>query len=67
MSKKDYIQENMESNDPFIKGMYTDLNNRIKEYEENDSVVSRMKFTDAVGSIVIVGIIALFMIFVILT
>lgn len=67
MSKKDHIQENMESNDPFIKGMYTDLHNRIKDYEETESVVAKMKFSDATGSIVIVGIIALFLAYVVIS
>lgn len=67
MSKKDYIKENMESNDEFIKEMYTDLYSRIKNYDETESVVEKMKFTDATGSIVVVGIISLFLAYVIVT
>ena len=57
----------MQSDDPFIKEMYSDLNKRIKDYEETESVVEKMKFSDAVGSIVIVVIIALFLAYVMLT
>lgn len=64
MSKKDDIQENMESNDLFIRGMYADLYNRIKDYEETNSIVEKMKFSDAKGSIIIVGMIALFLLYV---
>ncbi|KAA9019519.1 hypothetical protein [Niallia endozanthoxylica] len=67
MDSKDPIQKNMESNDPFIKEMYTDLHNRIKDYQETDSVVEKMKFSDARGSIVIVGVIAAFLAYVLLT
>lgn len=67
MSKKDDIQENMESHDLFIRGMYSDLYNRIKDFEETDSVVEKMKFSDAKGSIIIVGLIALFLLYVIMT
>jgi len=64
LSKKDYIKENMESNDDFIKGMYTDLYTRIDEYEQTESVVERIKFSDTIGSIVTVGIIALYLAYV---
>ncbi len=57
----------MESNDPFIKGMYTDLHNRIQDYQESDSIVEKMKFSDAKGSIVIVGIIAAFLAYVLVS
>jgi hypothetical protein len=67
MKKKDHIQENMESTNVFIKGMYTDLYNRIKEHEDTDTVVSKMKLSDAAGSIVIVGMIAVLLAFVIIT
>ncbi|WP_428912419.1 hypothetical protein [Niallia sp. Krafla_26] len=67
MNKGDYIQENMESNDPFIKEMYSDLYNRIKDYEENDSVVEKIKFSDTFGSIIIVGLITLFLAYIVLT
>jgi len=67
LGSKDHIQENMESNDPFIKEMYRDLHNRIKDYQETDSVVEKMQFSDARGSIVIVGVIAAFLAYVLLT
>ncbi|WP_338453045.1 hypothetical protein R4Z09_14950 [Niallia oryzisoli] len=67
MSPKDDIQENMKSNDPFIKEMYTDLHNRIKDYQENDFIVEKMKFSDARGSIVVVGFIAAFLAYVLLS
>ena len=66
MGKDDHIQENMASKDEFIKEMYTDLYMRIKEYEETDSVVQKIKFSDTIGSIIIVGMIALFLTFIVL-
>ena len=66
MSKKDYIKENMESNDEFIKGMYTDLNTRINE-QQNKSVIEKMKFSDAIGSIATIGIIALYLVYLLIS
>ncbi|OIK16680.1 hypothetical protein BIV60_03400 [Bacillus sp. MUM 116] len=67
MGNKDQIKENMKSNDPFIKGMYTDLYSRIKDYEETQSVIEKMKFSDAIGSIIVVGIIAVFLAYVVIS
>jgi len=66
LSKKSFIQENMNSQDPFIKSLYTDLHNRITDFEEANTRIEKIKLMDARGSCVIVGAIVLFLVTVIL-
>lgn len=65
MNKKSFIQENMNSHNPFIKNLYTDLHSRINDFEEANTRIEKMKLMDAGGSFVIVGAIVLFLISVI--
>ena len=56
----------MNSQDPFIKSLYTDLHNRITDFEEANTRIEKIKLMDARGSCVIVGAIVLFLVTVIL-
>lgn len=65
MSENNLIQENINSDNALIKNMYSDLSNRIQEFENGDSRIERIKLKDATGSIIIVCAIVLFLVSVI--
>lgn len=52
------IQENMQSTDPFIRTLYTELHDRVEEFEREGSTIEAFTFSDAILPIVVmVGII----------
>ncbi|MGE5702089.1 MAG: hypothetical protein ACM32O_06140 [Clostridia bacterium] len=52
------IQENMQSTDPFIRTLYTELYDRVEEFEKEGSNMERVSFSDAILPLVMmVGII----------
>ena len=58
MKKRDYIQENINSSDPYIRDLFSELNKRFVENESESEVVDRMKLSDARGLIFITSIIS---------
>lgn len=58
MKKRDYIQENLKSSDPYIRELFSELNKRFVENENENEVVDRMKLSDARGLIFITSIIS---------
>lgn len=61
MNEQNFIQESIDSKDVFIKNLYTDLHDRIQEFEGESSRIERMRLVDAVGSLFIVGAIVIFL------
>lgn len=53
------IQENMESTDPFIRDLFTELSNRVDEYETEGT--EKLSFSDIILPIVIMAGIILFL------
>ncbi|MDQ7864495.1 hypothetical protein RCO48_35515 [Peribacillus frigoritolerans] len=52
LNKENQFLQNINSEDPFIKNLYSDLNERINAYEQEDAVkIEKMKWSDATGSI----------------
>lgn len=58
---KNFIEKNMKSNNALTRILYTDLKERIDDYEEGDAKVESIEFSDAVSSIVIVALFALYL------
>ena len=58
MKKRDYIQENLRSSDPYIRELFTELNKRFVESGNESEVVDRMKLSDARGPILITSVIS---------
>ncbi len=64
MNKVNQFQQNIDSEDPFIKSLYSDLNERINAYEQKDAVkVDRMKWKDATGSIFFMLLIIIYLVY----
>ncbi|PJN88568.1 hypothetical protein [Bacillus sp. mrc49] len=65
MNKVNQFQQNIQSEDPFIKSLYSDLNERIDAYEQEDAVkVDKMKWRDATGSIFFMLLIIVYLVYV---
>ena len=62
--KKDIIQQNMESDDEFVKNLYTDVDERVNSYEQKENQVEKMKLKDSFGTCVIAAAIIGVLIFV---
>ncbi|MET1179480.1 hypothetical protein ABG775_16255 [Peribacillus simplex] len=64
MSKENQFQQNINSEDPFIKNLYSDLNERINAYEQEDAVkIDKMKWKDATGSIFLMILIIFYLVY----
>ena len=64
MNKVNQFQQNLNSEDPFIKSLYSDLNERIDAYEQEDAVrVDKMKWKDATGSIFFMLLIIIYLVY----
>ncbi|CAH0297498.1 hypothetical protein SRABI96_04478 [Peribacillus sp. Bi96] len=65
LNKENQFQQNINSEDPFIKSLYSDLNERIYAYEQEDAVkVDKMKWKDATGSIFFMILIIIYLVYV---
>ncbi|AOH53585.1 hypothetical protein ABE28_004415 [Peribacillus muralis] len=65
MNKVNQFQENINSEDPFIKGLYSDLNERINAYEQEEAVkIDKMHWKDAIGSIFFMLMIIVYVVYV---
>ncbi|MBK5441827.1 hypothetical protein [Peribacillus sp. TH24] len=64
MNKENQFQQKINSEDPFIKNLYSDLNERINAYEQEDAVkIDKMKWKDATGSIFFMILIIVYLIY----
>lgn len=64
LNKENQFQQNINSEDPFIKNLYSDLNERINAYEQEDAVkIDKMKWKDATGSIFFMILIIVYLIY----
>lgn len=64
LNKENQFQRNINSEDPFIKNLYSDLNARINAYEQEDAVkIEKMKWSDATGSIFFMILIIAYLIY----
>ncbi|MCD1160067.1 hypothetical protein [Peribacillus frigoritolerans] len=64
LNKENQFQQNIHSEDPFIKNLYSDLNERINAYEQEDTVkIEKMKWSDATGSIFFMILIIAYLIY----
>ncbi|MFF5395781.1 hypothetical protein ACFY5J_00080 [Peribacillus butanolivorans] len=64
MNKENQFQKNINSEDPFIKNLYSDLNERINAYEQEDTVkIDKMKWKDATGSIFFMILIIVYLVY----
>lgn len=66
IKKESFIQEEMESQDPFVRVLYRDLENRLQSYESEGSGIERLKFSDLKAEIVMAVAITVFLVSVIL-
>ncbi|MDM5212008.1 hypothetical protein QUF94_11185 [Peribacillus sp. NJ4] len=63
MNKENQFQQNINSEDPFIKSLYSDLNERIIAYEQEDAVkIDKMKWK-ATGSIFFMILIIVYLVY----
>lgn len=63
MKEKSKYQQNLQSDNPFIRGMYEDLETRIQDYENSHHDKSEhARWKDASGVIVIMSLITIFLI-----
>lgn len=65
MGKRDYIRENMQSTNPFVAKIYTELNERVEEFDTKSNV-QRASFKIAIIPMVICVLIIAYMLFMIL-
>ncbi|MEC0274817.1 hypothetical protein [Peribacillus frigoritolerans] len=64
LNKENQFRQNINSEDPFIKNLYSDLNERINAYEQEDAVkIEKMKWSDATGSIFFMILIIAYLIY----
>ncbi|MFE4073307.1 hypothetical protein [Peribacillus sp. YIM B13477] len=64
LNKENQFQQNINSEDPFIQNLYSDLNERINAYEQEDAVkIEKMKWSDATGSIFFMILIIAYLIY----
>lgn len=63
---EDFIQKEMNSDDPFVKILYRDLETRIGEYERDGSGIEKLKLSDLKAEIVMATAITAFLISVII-
>ncbi|MGE7905797.1 hypothetical protein ACQKNS_15480 [Peribacillus sp. NPDC094092] len=64
MNNENQFQQNINSEDPFIKNLYSDLNERINAYEQEDAVkIDKMKWKDATGSIFLMILIIFYLVY----
>lgn len=64
LNKENQFQKNINSEDPFIKNLYSDLNERINAYEQEDTVkIDKMKWKDATGSIFFMILIIVYLVY----
>ncbi|MEJ9232139.1 hypothetical protein LAV79_22260 [Peribacillus butanolivorans] len=62
----DVVLKNIGSSNPFISQLYSDLNNRLEEIEDQDFEVNKITFLDTFASILFVIAISVFLIFLII-
>lgn len=63
MKEKSKYQKNLQSDNPFIRGMYEDLETRIQDYESSHHDKSEhARLKDASGVIAIMSAITIFLI-----
>lgn len=63
MKEMSKYQQNLQSDDPFIRGMYEDLEKRIQDYENSHHDKSEhAQWKDASGVIAIMSAITIFLI-----
>ncbi|MFC5587919.1 hypothetical protein ACFPRA_03225 [Sporosarcina soli] len=65
MTQKNTIQENLDSQDDFIRNLYTDLDSRIQDFEKGSARIEKMKLGDAKGTLFIVSAIVVYLVVVI--
>ncbi len=68
MEKRDYITENINSNNTFVSALYSELEERVQAFEnqDEDSYIQRFTFSTAVLPLLFASSISVFMIYVLL-
>lgn len=61
MNELSKYEQNLQSDDPFIRGMYEDLEKRIQDYEhsENDRT-EQIQWKDTIGVLTVMSLIIIF-------
>ncbi|MGH2316454.1 hypothetical protein ACRC6Q_01740 [Planococcus sp. SE5232] len=61
MNELSKYEQNLQSDDPFIRGMYEDLEKRIQDYEhsENDRT-EQIHWKDTIGVLTVMSLIVIF-------
>ncbi len=59
------IEKNMTSADAFVRNLYTDLHERIQNYEKEESDADKMKIGNTIPELAIIAVISTFLLFVI--
>lgn len=63
MKELSKYEQNLRSDDPFIRGMYEDLEKRIQVYEDNgNDKTEHAQWKDAAGVILVMSMITLFLV-----
>lgn len=63
MKELSKYEQNLQSDDPFIRSMYEDLEKRIKVYENNgDDKTEHTQWKDATGVITVMSLIIIFLV-----
>ncbi|KAB7704467.1 hypothetical protein F9802_17415 [Bacillus aerolatus] len=65
MKRESMIEKNRMSTDAFVRNLYTDLHDRIQNYEKEESDAEKIGIVDAVPELAIIGVISVFLLFVI--
>ena len=68
MGKRDYITENINSDNTFVSALYSELEERVQAFENQDegSYIQRFTFTTAILPVIFVSLITVFMLYVLL-
>ncbi len=57
MQKQDFIQENMQSADPFVSQLFHELNDRVQEFADQNHAVQKIAWSDTVVPLIIMALI----------
>ncbi|WP_134704352.1 hypothetical protein [Ammoniphilus sp. YIM 78166] len=59
MQKNDFIQEQMQSSDPFVSELFHELNDRVQEFTNQHHVVKKIAWSDTIVPLIIMVLITL--------
>ena len=68
MKNESYIAENINSNNTFVSALYSELEERVQAFENNDedSYIQRISFSTVILPVIAVSLIIVYMLYVLL-